>query len=299
MRQVNKVIQSKSINSTLSRIIGSLDVNGKGTEHLLHEVNPFILLDRAVITGPGHPPFGAHPHSGFSVASFFLSGCFKTWDNIQDKWEDDRVGGSVYYIHSGRGVVHDELSTGEGENTLFQLWMKLPNEEEKKKDATIQFASPQSVPEFEFKAVHGDSATIRLVLGSFSGHTSPIKLPTELFVLVVHQRPGSSISIPIPRGWNSAIVNNPLPGAPSSAKYANTQVDDPSIIVFGDGEFLSVTTEDSTAKYLVLAGAPIESPWVKVLGYNGAIIDITKEAAEAKMSQYEALKFDFGKVIIQ
>eukprot|EP01127_Copromyxa_protea_P005934 TRINITY_DN15760_c0_g1_i1.p1 TRINITY_DN15760_c0_g1~~TRINITY_DN15760_c0_g1_i1.p1 ORF type:complete len:294 (+),score=72.47 TRINITY_DN15760_c0_g1_i1:49-882(+) len=277
------------MNPAVSRIIGTVDMNGKGTEHALAEVSPFILLDRAIIQGPGKPQFGAHPHAGFAVASIFFKGSFKSWDNIQDIWEEDRVAGSVYYVNAGRGVVHAEETTGE-ENGMFQLWMNVP-QASREEQPTIQFAPPEKVPEFKFT----DSATVRLILGTFHEHTSPVKLPSELFVILVEQNPGSTIDIPVPRGWNVAIVNNPAPPLSSSLRYMDTKVDDCSILTFGDGEFLRVTAEDLPARYLVLAGAPLEGTWVKLLGSNGALIESTREEAEKKMAEYDTKKLDFGK----
>lgn len=67
-------------------------------------------------------------------------------------------------------------------------------------------------------------------------------------------------------------------------------VDTSASIVLSDGECITVTTEEHYAEYLVLAGEPVNHPWVKLLGFNGGLIGGDREEVEMKMAEYEKLK---------
>lgn len=202
----------------------------------------------------------------------------------------------MYYVNCGRGVQHEEVSTGEGANSMFQLWMAIPPEE-RKQVASIQFAPAKDIPEFPIGTSTSDvsPANARLLVGSYGNFTSPILPSVPLAALFVKQQASSQVQIPIPRGWNLAVINNSYENQPSAAKFNDTKVEIASTLVFGDGDYFTVTTEDSSAEYLVLAGVPQPEKWYKLLGNNGAMIGSSREELEAKMAEYEKLLFGFGK----
>ena len=47
-RTIARVVRAKS-HGPITRLVGTLDMDGAGTQHDLSEVDPFILLDYAVI----------------------------------------------------------------------------------------------------------------------------------------------------------------------------------------------------------------------------------------------------------
>lgn len=70
-RSIEKVVPAKSSGS-IQRLIGTVDIDGMGSQHDLEQVDPFILLDQGTLCKDNLPPFGAHPHRGHSVVTVLM-----------------------------------------------------------------------------------------------------------------------------------------------------------------------------------------------------------------------------------
>jgi len=122
----------------LRRVIGTTDVNGKGTVHPVErQVDPFFFMDEADMPPGFKPPFDSHPHTGLVACTYQLNEKFAgmLWDNHnqQDisnhiyhekknhddqerKQEDEEKekyygplwGRGLLQIFSGKGIEHDE-----------------------------------------------------------------------------------------------------------------------------------------------------------------------------------------------
>jgi len=65
----------------LRRIIGSLDIDGKGTQHELAELSPWILVDESMMVPGTSLPFGRHPHTGLCANTCPINMNSMLWDN--------------------------------------------------------------------------------------------------------------------------------------------------------------------------------------------------------------------------
>src|SRR3990167_5694068 len=115
MRTIDQVFPAThfSSNTTMQmlRIIGSVDMHGKGTEHPLAAVDPFIFLDEVCIDGEMPTSFRQHPHTGLVAITYLLEGTVHAWDNLHGITPDfNRVGG-VYWVQACAGIVHREVPT--------------------------------------------------------------------------------------------------------------------------------------------------------------------------------------------
>ena len=62
---------------------------------------------------------GLHPHKGFEIMTFVLSGSIKHYDTLIDKWVKlDK--GDVQVIQSGSGISHSEFL--QKNSSIFQIW---------------------------------------------------------------------------------------------------------------------------------------------------------------------------------
>ena len=93
----------------ITRLIGTVNIDGIGTAHPLTKVGPFILLDMAKIDKNAMPPFGAHPHFGHSVATILLAGKVSSQDSIQLK-DDILLGPGTCLVDAGIGLFHEEVT---------------------------------------------------------------------------------------------------------------------------------------------------------------------------------------------
>ena len=62
---------------------------------------------------------GLHPHQGFEICSFVLSGSINHYDTKQDKWISLKEG-DVQIIRAGNGISHAEEINKKSE--IFQIW---------------------------------------------------------------------------------------------------------------------------------------------------------------------------------
>ena len=62
---------------------------------------------------------GLHPHKGFEILTYVLSGSIKHYDTLIDKWiKLDK--GDVQVIQSGSGISHSEFI--QKNSSIFQIW---------------------------------------------------------------------------------------------------------------------------------------------------------------------------------
>ena len=62
---------------------------------------------------------GLHPHKGFEIISFVLSGSIKHYDTLLNKWIKLKEG-DVQVIKSGSGISHSEALNDN--SSIFQIW---------------------------------------------------------------------------------------------------------------------------------------------------------------------------------
>lgn len=70
-------------------------------------------------TGDKASTIGLHPHRGFEIASFVLTGNIAHYDSMQEKWIPLHAG-DVQIIRSGDGISHAEHL--EAHSSIFQIW---------------------------------------------------------------------------------------------------------------------------------------------------------------------------------
>jgi redox-sensitive bicupin YhaK (pirin superfamily) len=118
----------------VTRLVGTVDVDGSGTQHPLDQVDPFILLDAASISKHNMPPFGNHPHRGHSVVTVLLRGSMKSWDSFSNT-ETTLTAPASYWVDAGSGLFHNEVSVINDEKDtaqhvgLLQLWVGVKQED--------------------------------------------------------------------------------------------------------------------------------------------------------------------------
>lgn len=97
-----------------------MDVNGEGTLHHVHNVEPFVLLDVGTISKKGHPPFGQHPHYRVSATTYLVSGGgMEATDNVS-KTTTVNLPGGFYAASAHRGVVHEEKTIDDTPTTVTE-----------------------------------------------------------------------------------------------------------------------------------------------------------------------------------
>ena len=112
---------------------------------------------------------GLHPHQGFEICSFVLSGYINHFDTKLKKWIKLEKG-SVQVIKSGSGISHSE-EIGE-DSSIFQIWfdpniaISITNEAEYS-DYDVDIFPTFSNPDFDKKIIKGQNSTLNLLSSTF------------------------------------------------------------------------------------------------------------------------------------
>ena len=277
-------------NGPLTRLIGTVDIDGKGTHHSLDQVDPFILLDKAMIQKNHFPPFGAHPHAGHSVVTLLLQGQIQSWDSVTNE-TTTITAPAAYWVDAGTGLFHDERSSIDDENDpakhahVLQLWIGV-RREDRLGAPRVQYEPNLPVVELvSHDDATGSQQSIGTIIHFVGGPTNTIQTPHPIHVALIHQLPNTTYRHSIRPVHDGFVVNLNANDVAEQASFGGTRPSlSDDVLVLADTKDASyleiVTGDDAAADYLVATGDCHHEPWVKLLAASGAII--AKNAEEAR-----------------
>lgn len=243
-RSIQKVIQGVQTTDgagvNLTRIIGSMELN---------MLDPFLLLDEFGSDNPkdyiaGFPP---HPHRGFETITYMLNGKFRHKDSAGN--EGYLTDGSVQWMTAGRGVIHSEMpEQTEGLVRGFQLWLNLPKEK-KMIDPAYNDIPAKKIPIVDFE---GGSA--RIISGKFLGITGPGQPHTGVLYYDIDLDLSARFTMPIDNGWNAFIYIY------EGSVRLDREINQGHLIVLDQEGKLDLTAGKEGAKFIVVAGEPLNEP---------------------------------------
>lgn len=251
----------------LRRSIGS----GEGTR-----LDPFLMLDEFSSVNPGDyiAGFPAHPHRGFETVTYMLDGHMRHEDHLGN--QGDLKSGGVQWMTAGRGIIHAEMPQQlEGRMRGFQLWINLPAKE-KMKPAAYRDIAPDEIP---LHTLPG-GAQVKVIAGRLQAEGTAIDGPigglsTEPLYLDVMLPAGASFVQPVLHGHNAmAYVFEGSVAPDGSSEPLPTH----SAAIFGDGDQVSLTAGPEGARFLLLAGRPLNEPIVQ---YGPFVMNTVAEIEQA------------------
>ena len=243
-RSIQKVIQGVQTTDgagvNLTRIIGSMELN---------MLDPFLLLDEFGSDNPkdyiaGFPP---HPHRGFETITYMLNGKFRHKDSAGN--EGYLTDGSVQWMTAGRGVIHSEMpEQTEGLVRGFQLWLNLPKEK-KMIEPAYNDISAERIPQVDF-----EGGRARIISGKFLGISGPGKPHTGMLYYDIVLDLSTHFRMPIDNGWNAFIYIY------EGSVQLDREVNKGHLIVLDQEGELDLTAGQKGAKFIVVAGEPLNEP---------------------------------------
>jgi redox-sensitive bicupin YhaK (pirin superfamily) len=220
----------------------------------LDYLDPFLLLDHFGSDDPADylAGFPMHPHRGIETVTYMLAGRVNHKDSLGNQ---GTIGaGDVQWMTAGRGIMHEEMpKPHEGKMEGFQLWVNLP--------ARLKMTSPRyqdiafgNIPQIDLPG----GIKVRVIaghLGNASGavtdiYADPIYLDVTLPAEVSFNhlvQAGHSVFAYLFRG-------NGLFGAAASLAEA------PQLVIFGEGDIVSVQASEEGARFLLVSGLPLGEP---------------------------------------
>jgi len=297
-RRIRKVVASRptleGAGVRLRRAIGF------GNPHL-HD--PFLLLDDFRSDAPEDylAGFPWHPHRGIETITYVLRGDVEHGDSLGNSGVISS--GDVQWMTAGSGIIHQEMPKGDAQGSMhgFQLWANLPAAD-KMMDPRYRDVKSATIPE----AALPGGTRVHVIAGAVDGVPGPVRdVVTDPEYLDVSVPAGSSFTRATARGHTvfayviggrAVFCNqeNPYSYDAEWVGYSGAERDpliaDGHLVLFGDGDAVTVTTREEPARFLLVSGKPIGEP----IAWYGPIVMNTQE--ELRIAYEELRRGTFVKV---
>jgi quercetin 2,3-dioxygenase len=247
-RMVEQVIEPQSVlegaGVRLNRSIGT---------QALDYLDPFLLFDdfTSEHRHDYEAGFPLHPHRGIETVTYVLEGEVQHKDTLGNAGS---IGaGEVQWMTAGRGIMHEEMPQVRPEGIKgFQLWVNLPARLKMTRPRYQGIRSDQ-IPEIGQKG----GARIRVITGTVDGTTGPVHgIAADPTYLDVFIPPHVSFTHPIEQG--QTLFAYVFAGA---VRFQQAElITHPHLVIFGDGDSVTVETEAHSVRFLLVSGRPLGEP---------------------------------------
>ena len=232
----------------LKRIVGQQQKNA---------FDPFILLDefgsdQAADYIGGFPD---HPHRGFETVTYMLEGAMLHRDHLGN--EGHLRAGDVQWMTAAHGIIHSEMP--EQENGLlhgFQLWINLPAKEKMKPPHYQEFAAAK-IPHIAL----AEGGYIKIIAGGYGEISGPVTgVTTQPLYFDVLLSPKQQLDIPTPAQHTVLVY---VYQGELAIGASNDILKAGQLGQLQNGDSIQLSTQDQSARCLVLAALPLKEPVVQ------------------------------------
>jgi len=283
-RVIDSVATSDGAGVKLRRSVGS-------SQLLRHD--PFLMLDEFYSDNPDDyiAGFPSHPHRGFETVTYMLDGHMRHEDNVGNR--GDLGPGDVQWMSAARGIIHSEMpQQTEGRMRGFQLWINLPAKE-KMGDPGYRDIRAADIPTVALD--HGGTARViagTLVQRSGSTQGAVQAVTTDPLYLDVHLPAGTVFETALTPGYNAFLY---LYEGDAAVGEGGQALKRRTAGLLSDGDSLRVQAADAEARFLLLAGKPLNEPIVQY----GPFVMNTREEIEQAVQDYQSGKLTLTKEQVQ
>jgi redox-sensitive bicupin YhaK (pirin superfamily) len=255
------------------------------------EFDPFLLFDdfrneRPEVYLAGFP---WHPHRGIETITYVLAGTVEHGDSMGNRGAI--AAGDVQWMTAGRGIIHQEMPKGDTDGRMhgFQLWANLP--------AAMKMTEPryQEIKSPDIPVITDDDGTqVRIVCGSFWGKRGPVEgIAADPLYIDVTVPAGKRRTLPIETTRHAFAyvfhgagkfcnASEPLAVPTESAGWLDTapptRAENRSLLLFDQGDELSVQAGDEGIRFLLCSGQPLKEP---VAWYGPIVMNTQDQLREA------------------
>jgi quercetin 2,3-dioxygenase len=242
------------------------------------ELDPFLLLDAFGSENPDdyRSGFPWHPHRGIETITYLLDGEVEHGDSLGNQGLIRP--GDVQWMTAGSGIIHQEMPKGDRKGRMagFQLWSNLP--------AASKMMDPRyrEVKDGEIPIVKTpDGATVRVIAGDVGGRQGPVRdIVSGPQYLDVAIPAGKSFTHPVKPDHTVFAYVFEGEGYFDSNRAA---YGDGSIVVFGPGSSVSVSTDKKAVRFLLVSGQPLKEP----VAWYGPIVMNSQDELKAAFREFK------------
>ena len=241
-------------------------------------LDPFLMLDDFHSSDPDEyiAGFPWHPHRGIETVSYILHGEIAHGDSMGNKGS---IGpGDVQWMTAGSGIIHSEMPREVGDGLLwgFQLWVNLPASH-KMMNPRYQEIKKAQIPEVSLE----NGVKIKIVAGELNGVKGPVgDIVIEPEFLDVSIPANTEFTHFIKEGHK--VFAYVLSGNAYFDKDMDKLTDNEHVVIYNDGENISVTTKENAVRFLLISGQSINEP----IAWHGPIVMNTKEELSIAFEEY-------------
>lgn len=159
-------------------------------------VGPFIFFDHfgpVTVTPESHHDVRPHPHIGLATVTYLFEGAMMHRDSLG--YTQRIEPGAINWMTAGRGIVHSERLPEDLRGKTFtnhglQLWAALPTAHEETEPG-FSHTPVEKIPALSVPGI-----TLRVLIGSAFGLTSPVATFQETLYLDVQAEANSTLTLP-------------------------------------------------------------------------------------------------------
>ncbi len=238
--------------------------------------DPFLMLDDFRSNTPGDylKGFPWHPHRGIETITYVTKGDVEHGDSLGNKGVISA--GDVQWMIAGSGIIHQEMPKGDSHGAMhgFQLWTNLPASQ-KMMPPRYRGITANQIPEVTLK----NGVRIKVIAGRWEAVKGPIDdivIDPEYF------------DCTIPKGATFIHTTDPSYTAfiyviEGKGSTDDTEIDNGTLVLFNQGDQLSVKADSNPLRCLLLAGKPLNEP----VAWRGPIVMNSESELNQAFREYQ------------
>jgi len=240
------------------------------------ELDPFLMLDdfRSDVPEDYLKGFPWHPHRGIETITYMLKGNVEHGDSLGNQGMISS--GDIQWMTAGSGIIHQEMPKGDRNGAMhgFQFWANLPASQ-KMMNPRYRDITADQVPKIKLP----DNIQVKIIAGHLGGKKGPVDdivINPQFFDCYVPE--GKTFTHPTEPSHTAFIYVIGGKGITNS-----TPIENGDLILFENGNLISVTATDEPVSFLMLSGKPLNEP----VAWRGPIVMNTQEELETAFKEYQ------------
>jgi len=239
--------------------------------------DPFLLLDDFRADQPDQylAGFPWHPHRGIETITYVLKGEVTHGDSLGNT---GTIGpGDVQWMTAGSGIIHQEMPHGDREGRMygFQLWANLPAHDKMMAPRYREVTAGQ-IP----KALLPGGVEVKVICGRLGEVVGPVQdIVSAPEYLDVSVPDGTTFTHPTRPGHTLFAY---IIGGTGNFGATRTPAENRDLLLFDDGEALTVVGKHGGLRFLLISGRPLAEP----VAWRGPIVMNTHEELEQAFREY-------------
>ena len=259
--------------------------------HEVRQFDPFLLLDDFRSDNPAHylNGFPWHPHRGIETITYVLQGRVEHGDSLGNSGIINP--GDVQWMTAGSGIIHQEMPKGQEDGLMggFQLWANLPASH-KMIEPRYRGVDSAEIPEVTLAG----GVKAKIVAGWVDGVQGPVRdVVTDPEYLDITVPADSQFTYPVKPGHTvlayvidgqgyfdpaRSAYDYEVEGANYFDRDRDCLIGSASLVLYGDGDQLEITTNEHHVRFLLFTGQPIAEP---VAWYGPIVMNTQEELRQA------------------